>query len=116
MPRQRAPELVAARHETRVELALAARLDDSHVVGLRALRVAEHHQVVRILAEVDDLDDHAARVNREARECERELLLHDLDPSERRRARLRGRGDRGYGDRGNGERGDDRTRHAFTSL
>ena len=60
------------------------RLQTAASVGARAADALQA-QVVRVLAEVDELDDRRAGLDRPAREDEAELLRRDLDACRGRR-------------------------------
>src|SRR3954454_18290635 len=80
-----APEAVAAGgHRAEDEVVVLARLDERRSVDARAADPLQA-QVVRVLAEVDELDDRGAAPDRPARLDEAELLRAHLDARGRRR-------------------------------
>src|SRR3954454_1412762 len=87
---ERAVEQVAAGRQLRLERHARAGLDRRRAGRPRRAEPLEA-QVVRVLAEVDDLDGRVAGPDDEARERERELLRRDLHARGGRRGRREGR-------------------------
>jgi hypothetical protein len=73
-------------------------------IGFAPFALAEDHEVVRVLAEVDDLDRHLAGLQAPAGEVEEPLVLRHLHPLRQRGHRGRGEDERGRDGREGGER------------
>src|SRR5262249_35242255 len=93
-----APEAVAARAKGHRQLGPAARLDDRGAGDVARADVLAA-QVVRVLAEVRELDRHGPRTELRARQLERELARNHLHPRRRRRAAQRDGAERERGHR-----------------
>ncbi len=76
---QRAPQHIASGPKTCLELAEPPRAGRTDATGDRALSEAAQREVVVVLAEVDELDDHGSSRDLRAGETERELPGDHLD-------------------------------------